>query len=165
MAAAASIVAAPDASAQTVVTKCVTDGSMSTQLCFTLTYDTIAKSNTTYVSLKRVSVVAKRLDNQARILNLKLGALTFGRCYSGCGVLDQGKLLVNASPPTLGHSYGATPSWSSAYTMVTGANYFTCAVAGLEWARQGLSENHTADYCVGHPPDTLVVSDRERGLH
>lgn len=158
------IVAAPVAQARTVVTKCVTDGSFSTRLCMTATYNVLYSRGIRYVQLVSVNGYAQKLDKFASIANLRVGALTSGKCYSGCGYINDGELKANVNNPVLGRSYGGAPSWSRYYTATTGSVYFTCAVAGLKWYIHGQAHTYTADYCVGLQPDALSVSDRERGL-
>lgn len=161
--AAAALVVAPRARADSA-TKCVTDGSVSTKVCFTITWTSLESGGYRYASVSSVGASVSKLDPTASVLNLRVGAVVFGKCYSGCGLENAGKLLANRTPPTLGHRYAGTPPWSNVFTRLDGPLEFSCVVVGVEWAIHGHSMTYTADYCVGHQPNYLSNSQREPGL-
>jgi hypothetical protein len=157
----------PSASATTTqTTQCVDDASYSTQLCLGYNAQYTVSGGNTYVQLLHVQASATNIGGAGtRILQLKLGAVVNGRCISSqhCGTVSTGKLLVTANNPGSG-THSAVPPWSQDYVDVSGYEW-QCAVASITWAHgTGKAQTYSADLCFGAAPDSLSLSDRERGL-
>jgi hypothetical protein len=152
------------AAAQNTQTKCVYDSSLSIRLCLTIEWNDLYTGGSHYVEM--VDVYAKTYNSLGNVVyQVQAGAVVLGRCYSGCsGTEYDGQSLRIVNYPVYGRNYGGAPAWSRDFTQVGGINY-SCGVAESRW-RHGSGDQTplTMDLCVGLNPDSLTLSDRERGL-
>jgi hypothetical protein len=157
------VIGSESAQAQSA-TRCVTDGSISTEICFAISWTTTTRNGQVYANVPTVSGQAIRLDHSAVLVNLKLGEVVYGGCLSGCSLIDNGKLVMSQNNPVSGATYSGKSPWSNYYTQVSGDRW-VCVVGQMTWAIHARVQTpYYADYCIGLNPALLSVSDMDRGL-
>jgi hypothetical protein len=146
-------------------TQCIDDGSISVETCITIEWNDSDSGGTHYVELTNVHAHVVQLDRTVTATTLEVGAVVHGRCESGCQIESTGHLLKTKSAPKYRTNYGGTPSWSTVFTSVAaGGVLYNCGVFQTNLKGHGTSWSYTGDLCVGSSPDSLQISDRDRGL-
>jgi hypothetical protein len=146
-------------------TQCIDDGSISVQTCITIEWNDAQSGGTHYVELTSVRAHVVQLDRTVNATKLEVGAVVQGRCESGCQTKSAGELLKSKTTPTYRTNYGGPPSWSNVFVSVAGGGLlYNCGVFQTNLKGHGTTWSYTGDLCIGSSPDSLSVSDRERGL-
>lgn len=156
----------PRSGANSTITSCVVDESLSMRLCATIHYRYFGQDGyDDAVSVQKVTVRWSRIgkSSQTQVRSPIVRVAVHGNCVRNCSSSGEyfKPTVENFSLPTtgivLGKTYSFTPAWAGKYVQTSNGGKYQCMSVGSEvYRRQQAWQLRVSGLCLGSIPGPII---------